>query len=105
MSVTEFMIRTLDHVSLMAFRNTAEGSNGIAAVVRQEMEIADRLGKPLLISVEMKENHEGAHISFYEKGAAEMEQQLAKLPELLKDYEAYQGNMVHAYDYWINAKP
>ncbi|PAD32163.1 hypothetical protein CHH60_04050 [Paenibacillus sp. 7523-1] len=105
MSVSEFMIRTLDHVSLMAFRNNAEGSNGIAAVVSQEMEIADRLGKPLLISVEMKENHEGAHISFYEKGAAEMEQQLAKLPELLKAYEAYQGNMVHAYDYWINAKP
>ncbi|NUU78855.1 hypothetical protein [Paenibacillus xylanilyticus] len=105
MSVSEFMIRTLDHVSLMAFRNKAEGSNGIAAVVSQEMEIADRLGKPLLISVEMKENYEGTHISFYDTGAAEMERELAKLPDLLTEYEAYQGNMVHAYDYWINAKP
>ncbi|WP_146113477.1 hypothetical protein [Paenibacillus sp. PCH8] len=104
-SVAEYMIKTLDHVSLMAFRNMAEGSNGIAAVVSQEMEIADRLGKRLLISVEMKENHEGHHISFYQKGAAEMETQLAKLPDLLADYQAYQGNIVHAYDYWIEAKP
>lgn len=104
-SVAEFMIRTLDHVSLMAFRNNAEGSNGIAAVVSQEMEIADRLGKRLMISVEMKQNHEGPHISFYEKGAAEMELQLAKLPDLLAEHQAYQGNIVHAYDYWIEAKP
>ncbi|CAI6052239.1 hypothetical protein PAECIP112173_01439 [Paenibacillus sp. JJ-100] len=104
-SVTEFMIDTLDHISLMAFRNIAEGSNGIAAVVSQEMEIADRLGKPLLISVEMKENFEGKHISFHELGAQEMESQLNKLPDLLSSYKAYKGNLVHAYDYWIEAKP
>ncbi|MFE6074061.1 hypothetical protein ACFVQB_06220 [Paenibacillus sp. NPDC057886] len=105
MSVSEYMITTLDHVSLMAFRNIAEGSNGIADVVSQEMKIADGLGKPLLISVEMKENFEGKHISFYDKGAAEMERQLALLPDLLSEYKAYKGNIVHAYDYWIQAKP
>ncbi|UPK46968.1 hypothetical protein KET34_16790 [Paenibacillus pabuli] len=105
MSVSEYMITTLDHVSLMAFRNIAEGSNGIADVVSQEMKMADRLGKPLLISVEMKQNFEGKHISFYDKGAAEMERQLALLPDLLSEYKAYQGNIVHAYDYWIQAKP
>ncbi|WP_426250295.1 hypothetical protein [Paenibacillus pabuli] len=105
MSVSEYMITTLDHVSLMAFRNIADGSNGIASVVSQEMAIADRLGKPLLISVEMKENFEGKHISFYDKGAAEMERQLALLPDLLSEYNAYKGNIVHAYDYWIQAKP
>lgn len=105
MSVSEYMITTLDHVSLMAFRNIAEGSNGIADVVSQEMKIADRLGKSLLISVEMKENFEGRHISFYDKGAAEMERQLALLPDLLSEYKAYKGNIVHAYDYWIQAKP
>ncbi|CAH1199456.1 hypothetical protein PAECIP111890_01629 [Paenibacillus sp. JJ-223] len=105
MSVSEFMIRTLDHVSLMAFRNKAEGSNGIAAVVKQEMEIADRLGKKLLVSVEMKENHEGAHISFHDVGAVEMERQLALLPDLIGEHAAYYGNVVHAYDYWVGAKP
>ncbi|MDU5142154.1 MAG: hypothetical protein E6230_08220 [Paenibacillus dendritiformis] len=105
LSVSEWMIRTMDHVSLMAFRNTADGSNGIAAVVREEMRMADRHGKPLIVTVEMKRSPEGGHISFFDKGSAEMEKQLSLLPELLGEFTAYIGNAVHAYDYWKEAKP
>ncbi|WP_261944721.1 hypothetical protein [Paenibacillus melissococcoides] len=105
LSVSEWMIRTMDHVSMMAFRNTADGSNGIAAVVDDEMRMADRHGKPLIVTVEMKQSPEGGHISFFEKGSAEMKKQLSLLPELLGDFTAYIGNAVHAYDYWKEAKP
>ncbi|MBG9793189.1 hypothetical protein ABD76_12045 [Paenibacillus dendritiformis] len=105
LSVSEWMIRTMDHVSLMAFRNTADGSNGIAAVVGDEMRMADRHGKPLIVTVEMKQSPEGGHISFFDKGSAEMEKQLSLLPELLGEFTAYIGNAVHAYDYWKEAKP
>ncbi|KHF29820.1 hypothetical protein CM49_06518 [Paenibacillus sp. P1XP2] len=53
----------------------------------------------------MKESHEGNHITFFEEGAEYMEGELAKLPGLLKDSPSYAGNVVHAYDYWRNAKP
>ncbi|MFD3268857.1 SGNH/GDSL hydrolase family protein [Paenibacillus dendritiformis] len=105
LSVSEWMIRTMDHVSLMAFRNIADGSNGIAAVVRDEMRMADRQGKPLIVTVEMKQSLEGGHISFFDKGSVEMEKQLSLLPELLGEFNAYIGNAVHAYDYWKEAKP
>ncbi|CAH8769976.1 SGNH/GDSL hydrolase family protein [Paenibacillus dendritiformis] len=105
LSVSEWMIRTMDHVSLMAFRNIADGSNGIAAVVRDEMRMADRQGKPLIVTVEMKQSPEGGHISFFDKGSVEMEKQLSLLPELLGEFNAYIGNAVHAYDYWKEAKP
>ncbi|MFL1674019.1 SGNH/GDSL hydrolase family protein [Paenibacillus dendritiformis] len=105
LSVSEWMIRTMDHVSLMAFRNTADGSNGIAAVVSDEMRMADRQGKPLIVTVEMKQSPEGGHISFFDKGSVEMEKQLSLLPELLGEFNAYIGNAVHAYDYWKEAKP
>lgn len=105
LSVSEWLIRTMDHVSLMAFRNTADGSNGIAAVVRDEMRMADRQGKPLIVTVEMKQSPEGGHISFFDKGSVEMEKQLSLLPELLGEFNAYIGNAVHAYDYWKEAKP
>ncbi|EHQ62364.1 hypothetical protein PDENDC454_10750 [Paenibacillus dendritiformis C454] len=105
LSVSEWMIRTMDHVSLMAFRNTADGSNGIAAVVRDEMRMADRQRKPLIVTVEMKQSPEGGHISFFDKGSVEMEKQLSLLPELLGEFNAYIGNAVHAYDYWKEAKP
>lgn len=105
LSVSEWMIRMMDYVSLMAFRNTADGSNGIAAVVRDEMRMADRQGKPLIVTVEMKQSPEGGHISFFDKGSVEMEKQLSLLPELLGEFNAYIGNAVHAYDYWKEAKP
>ncbi|BFH62274.1 hypothetical protein [Paenibacillus azoreducens] len=104
-SLSKWMIDRMDHVSLMAFRNTAAGSNGIVNVSKEELAFADELGKPILISVEMKESHEGAHISFYEKGAEYMEGELVKLPEMLQNFSSYTGNVVHAYDYWKNAKP
>jgi len=105
LSVSEWMIGRMDHVALMAFRNMAGGSNGIVAVVKQEMQMADRLGKRLVVAVEIKESFEGAHVSFYEKGAEEMLKQLDKLPEMLADHRSYTGYAVHAYDYWKEAKP
>ncbi|WCR29098.1 hypothetical protein L3476_10465 [Paenibacillus thiaminolyticus] len=105
LSVSEWMIQTMDHVSLMAFRNMADGSNGIAVVVRDEMRMADRHGKPLIVTVEMKQSPEGGHISFFDKGSAEMEKELSHLPGLLGEFTAYIGNAVHAYDYWKEAKP
>ncbi|WP_028531210.1 hypothetical protein [Paenibacillus sp. UNC217MF] len=105
LSVSEWMIGRMDYVTLMAFRNMAGGSNGIVAVVKQEMQMADRLGKRLVVTVEMKESFEGAHVSFYEKGAEEMLKQLDKLPEMLADHHSYTGYAVHAYDYWKEAKP
>lgn len=102
-SLSKWMIDRMDHVSLMAFRDSAEGSNGIIDVTKEEIAFANELGKPIYISVEIKESHEGQHITFYEEGAAYMEEELAKVQELLKD-SSFRGTLVHAYIYWRNAK-
>ncbi|AZK47575.1 hypothetical protein [Paenibacillus lentus] len=104
MSLSKWMIDRMDHVSLMAFRDSVEGSNGIIDVTKEEIAFANELGKPIYISVEMKESHEGQHITFHEEGAAYMEAELAKLQELLKD-SSFKGTLVHAYIYWRDAKP
>lgn len=104
-SISKWMIDKMDFVSLMAFRDTAGGTNGIAAVSKEEITFANELGKPILISVEMKDSGEGNHITFAEEGSAYMEEELAKLPGLLADSPSYSGNVVHAYDYWRTAKP
>ncbi|SEM63199.1 hypothetical protein SAMN04488688_11681 [Paenibacillus sp. cl141a] len=105
MSLSKWMINRMDHVSLMAFRDVAEGSNGIVGVSKEEIAFADELGKPIKISVEIKASHEGDHITFHEEGAAYMEEELAKLPALLKDSPSFTGSVVHAYAYWKSAKP
>ncbi|GIP56269.1 hypothetical protein J15TS10_00830 [Paenibacillus woosongensis] len=103
-SLSKWMIDRMDHVALMAFRDSAEGSNGIVDVTKEEIAFAEELGKPIYISVEIKASHEGNHITFFEEGAAYMEEELAKLKGLLK-HTSFKGTLVHAYTYWKNAKP
>lgn len=104
MSFSKWVIDTVDHTTLMAFRDTAEGSNGIVDVSEKEMEFADELGKELIVSVEMKQNENVPHISFYEEGKAVMEEELDKTESILSRHDSYHGNAVHAYEYWDGAK-
>ncbi|QSS98860.1 S-layer homology domain-containing protein [Pontibacillus sp. ALD_SL1] len=99
-SFSKWFISKLDHTTLMAFRDSAEGSNGIIDVSKKEMEFAKELGKELLVSVEMKQIKENKHISFYEEGKQFMEEQLDETKSYFNDNPSYHGNAVHAYEYW-----
>jgi hypothetical protein len=101
---SHWMISQLDHTTLMAFRDQAEGSNGILSLVDSEMKYAESTGKELVVAVEMKESHEGNFITFYEEGKAAMNRQLDLVRNALQVYKAFKGIAVHAYDYWKSAK-
>jgi len=101
-SVSEWMIRELDHVALMAFRDKAEGPGGIMHVIRDELAWADALNKKLIVSVEMKESAEGEFITFHEEGKTEMNQQLQLLRSKVTN-PSFRGVAVHAYEYWRTA--
>ncbi len=96
------MIRQLDHITLLAYRDSIEGSNGIANVVEQELKQADGLGKPVIIAVNIKKSDQGNHVSFYDKGAAEMKRQLERLPQFLGNHPSFAGVAVHDYVNWKN---
>ncbi|MEJ8547037.1 hypothetical protein [Brevibacillus borstelensis] len=104
MSFSKWMIEQHDHITLMAFRDRAEGPGGIAAIVQDEVRFANELGKELIIAVEMKKSGEGDYVSFHEEGKAEMRRQLDMLSGILAEHPAYTGNAVHAYEYWKGAK-
>ncbi|MYL34651.1 hypothetical protein GLW08_14375 [Pontibacillus yanchengensis] len=99
-SFSKWFIDTLDHTTLMAFRDTAAGTNGIIDVSKKEMEFAEELNKELVVSVEMQEMDENKHISFYEEGKQVMEEELDEAKRHFNDNPSYHGNAVHAYEYW-----
>ncbi|MCD5324310.1 MULTISPECIES: hypothetical protein [Pontibacillus] len=105
MPFNRWVIQTMDHTSVMAFRDFTEGRGGILFMAEEELDHAKDLGKDILLSVEMKENPYVNHISFHEEGASFMEQELKQLNTELSDHPTYKGTMVHSYRYWINAKP
>nr|WP_255688331.1 S-layer homology domain-containing protein [Pontibacillus sp. HN14] len=101
---SEWFISQLDHTTLMAFRDSAAGSNGIVDVSQKEMEFAEKLDKELIISVEMQQMKANQHISFYEEGKQVMEEELDETETQFNDRPSYHGNAVHAYEYWKVAK-
>lgn len=101
---SHWMISQLDHTTMMAFRDFAEGPGGILSLVDSEIKYAESMGKEVIVAVEMKESHEGKYVSFYEEGKAEMMKQLDLVTRALQVYSSFKGIAVHAYEYWKNAK-
>jgi len=103
-SMTEWLIAQHDQVTVMAYRDRADGSNSISSLVPQELAMADALGKKMLIAVETKVSSEGDFVTFYEEGKAYMNAELDKLPALLSSHPSFQGIAVHSYEYWKTLK-
>ncbi|MGM0711854.1 hypothetical protein ACWKW1_06590 [Brevibacillus parabrevis] len=102
--VSEWMIEQFDTVCIMAYRDTLAGNNGILALVEDELREADKLGKRVMVAVNMKKLSDD-HASFAEEGAAEMNRQLALLPEKLGDHPSFSGVAIHDYRHWKEAAP
>jgi hypothetical protein len=98
--LSEWLISQHDHVTIMAYRDHAEGPNSISSLVPQELGIADALGKKIVIGVETKQSSEGDFVSFYEEGNSYMNSELSKLPALLSSHPSFAGTAVHSYEHW-----
>jgi len=101
----ELMIETFDELTIMAYRNYAEGRGGILDVVASELESARQAGKKLAIGVETKANDEAPTVSFYGMSGTYMQDELLKVSEKLKDDPAFFGIAVHEYAAWTKLKP
>lgn len=97
---SEWMIRTLDQTTLMAYRDNA---SDIALSVKTEMSEAEKNGKPVIVAVETSQSSESA-ISFYEKGRSQMMRELGAVGETLGSSASYAGYAVHDYESWVRLK-
>ncbi|MGD6877730.1 amidase [Bacillus infantis] len=103
-SLAGWVIKNTDSVTIMAYRDTAAGPNGMIELSRNEIELADRYGKKIEIAAETGATSEAAYITFYEEGTAKMEEQLS----LVRD--AYSANShvsfaVHHLQSWMDMRP
>ncbi|MEN8698276.1 amidase [Bacillus infantis] len=103
-SLAGWVIKNTDAVTIMAYRDTASGPNGMIELSRIEVELAARYGKQIQIAAETGATSEAAYITFYEEGTARMEEQLS----LVRD--AYSANShvslaVHHLQSWMDMKP
>lgn len=101
--LSEHVQDTLDYISIMDYRDQAEGTAGIIEHARGEMEYANQIGKPysVVIGVETKDIADGGDpetISFSEEGRQYMEAELDKVYAAFDGDPAFGGIAVHHYD-------
>lgn len=102
--VSEWIIDTADVVTLMAYRNQAEGENGIIGLVETELSYAQEKGKKVAVGVETLSSDEGTYISFAGMSKYELKNETDKVTAAYRQNPAFSGIAVHYIDPWMDMK-
>lgn len=94
---SEHLIRLFDYVALMNYRTTAHGPDGLIANARSELEYARRVGRRVVIGVEVSPNEAEPGTSFAGHGEHTMEQELALVEQAFAGNPAFAGFAIHHY--------
>lgn len=100
--LSEHIQDTADYISIMNYRDQAEGSAGIIQQALGEIAYAESIGKPnsVIIGVETKDIADGGDpetISFHEEGRTFMEDELNKVYAAMQESPAFGGIAIHHY--------
>ncbi|MBE1444628.1 Ig-like domain-containing protein [Paenibacillus sp. OAS669] len=92
-----------DYISIMDYRDTADGSAGIIAGAQGEIDYADAIGKPhsVVIGVEtldIANSGDPETITFREEGRTVMEAELDKVYAVYNNRASFGGIAMHHYD-------
>lgn len=100
--VSEWVIDIADVVTLMAYRNQADGGNGMIELVKTELAYAEEKGKKAAVAVETLQSDEGAHISFYGMTKYELKRETDKVTAAYRQNPAFEGIAVHYLNSWMS---
>ncbi|MDH3306960.1 MAG: hypothetical protein OEO77_05530 [Acidimicrobiia bacterium] len=90
------VIGRVDGVVVMAYRDSAHGSDGIITHASAEVAAAEAAGKIVVIGVETADTGLDK-VSFYEEGEAIMEGELGFVEQAFAGSSAYRGIAIHHY--------
>lgn len=100
--LAEWVIAKTNSVTIMAYRDSAPM---IIDIVKNEIALAAKYGKSIVIGVETGETNEGDMITFYEEGESYMNQQLTVVKEYYAGVSGFNGTAIHHVGSWMTMKP
>ncbi len=92
--MNEHVQSLFDYATIMDYRDTVLGDDGILFHAQNEIGFASQIGKPLVIGVETKAD-ELDKLTFFEEGEAYMDQQLQTVAMGLQNNTAFAGFAIH----------
>jgi hypothetical protein len=96
-TLSRWMMRKYGAVTVLAYRDSAQAIANMAAA---ELSEAADLGIPATVGVETVAGMEGPQITFYGKGRAKMNEQLALADSLLQKHNSFAGIAIHDFQSW-----
>jgi len=99
--VSEHAIDLFDYVALMDYRHKAAGSDSILSHAASEIAYADRVGKKVVIGLEVSPN-ELDKVTFDRVGPKVFEQALGTVEEALRGDPSFVGFAIHHYRTYRN---
>lgn len=93
------LTQNVTELAIMAFRDTADGTNSILDLTRNELEKSKNSRVNLSFSVETQDLGED-NLSFAEEGEAYMSDELRKVKDTVKKYKNFRGFSIHHFDSW-----
>lgn len=95
-NLAEFVVQNSDSVAVMAYRDVADGEDGIIKISQNEVEFAEICGKRITVAVETK-NISPDKITFYEEGEIVMKEEIGKVESYFKRYDSFDTVGIHDY--------
>lgn len=96
----------MDYVTIMDYRDFAEGPDGIIQNGQNEVDYGSAIGKQVVIGVETYDvPGDPEFVTFYQEGEAYMNQELEKVDAYFTDSDGYGGLAIHYYTTYKNMLP
>ena len=95
---SQHVLDTVDFVTVMAYRNFAEGPDGTVHLVSLEMDYADQVGKRVVVGQETQEELFPAYVTFGGTSCAALNRQLRTIVDVLGRRPSFAGVAIHHYE-------
>ncbi|OGX39542.1 MAG: hypothetical protein A3C53_01085 [Omnitrophica WOR_2 bacterium RIFCSPHIGHO2_02_FULL_68_15] len=92
------LLDVADYLTVMAYRNYAEGSEGVIELSRRELEYAEQVGKFIVIGQETQPDLFPAYVTYGGSSAAYLRGELEKIAEAYRDRPGFGGFAIHHYE-------
>jgi hypothetical protein len=103
--LSDWVIAMTSATWVMDYRDTADGPNGMIALAATEMATADAYETRLMIAAETNPSSEGDYVTFYEEGAASMNDTLDQVDAFYAPSYDNWGFAIHDLVAWMQLGP
>lgn len=95
---TAHVLDTVDAITVMAYRNFAEGPDGTVKLVNLELNYADSVGKEVIIGQETQENLFPSYVTFGGTSCESLRREMEKIQRTIGHHPSFRGFAIHHYE-------